>query len=238
MRTSSCLVLGATLALILALFLYVDQTEASPGRRGGGGGGRRGGIGGGGWFSGGSRKTSSSSGSSWYGGGSKKTSYGSGGYPAKKKGGIGKTLKKAAVIGAVAYGSYQLGKLAGGYSSWGWGRSHGYGFNDWNRWREVDGFLCRETSDCSWIDPRLYCQDYELDFQPSALWFGGDAARIVGECACPYEMFFDDRELQCRVRPSSYGFSGTNLILVILIPLLIMGCCCIGGIFLVRKMCF
>ncbi len=77
-----------------------------------------------------------------------------------------KTLKKAAVIGAVAYGGYQLGenkihrlpllffdnnhhflvvsgKLSAGYGSWGWGRQHGYGFNDWNSWREVDGFMCR-----------------------------------------------------------------------------------------------
>ena len=78
-----------------------------------------------------------------------------------------KTLKKAAVIGAVAYGGYQLGKLSGGYSHWGWGRSHGYGFNDYNRWREIDGFMCRNNNDCNWIDDRLYCQDYELDFRPS-----------------------------------------------------------------------
>ena len=29
-----------------------------------------------------------------------------------------KTLKKAAVIGAVAYGGYQLGKLSTGYGHW------------------------------------------------------------------------------------------------------------------------
>ena len=43
----------------------------------------------------------------------------------------------------------------------------GYGWNDYNRWREIDGFLCRDSNDCSWIDRQLYCQDYELDFQPS-----------------------------------------------------------------------
>ena len=84
----------------------------------------------------------------------------------KKKSKYG-TLKKAAVIGAAAYGGYQLGKLTSGYGGWGWGRSHGYGFNDWNRWREIDGFMCRDSNDCNWIDPRLYCQDYELDFTPS-----------------------------------------------------------------------
>jgi hypothetical protein len=40
-----------------------------------------------------------------------------------------KTLKKAAVIGAVAYGAYQLGKLSGGFKNYGgWGNSHGDGF--------------------------------------------------------------------------------------------------------------
>ena len=27
--------------------------------------------------------------------------------------------------------------------------------------------MCRDDNDCNWIDARLYCQDYELDFQPS-----------------------------------------------------------------------
>lgn len=84
-----------------------------------------------------------------------------------KQGSKLRTLKKAAVIGAAVYGGYQLGKLSGSFHNWGWGRSHGYGFNDWNRWREVDGFLCRTNDDCNWVDPRLYCQDYELKFQPS-----------------------------------------------------------------------
>ena len=80
MKAASLIVVGTTLALILALFLYVDPAEASP-KRGGGGGGRRGGS-----------SSRGSSGSSWFGGGSKSknkgyggsSSYGGGGY--KKKG--------------------------------------------------------------------------------------------------------------------------------------------------------
>ena len=77
MKAASLIVVGTTLALVLALFLYVDPAEASPKR--GGGGGRRGGS-----------SSRGSSGSSWFGGGSKNkgyggsTSYGGGGY--KKKG--------------------------------------------------------------------------------------------------------------------------------------------------------
>ncbi len=27
--------------------------------------------------------------------------------------------------------------------------------------------MCRNNDDCKWMDARLYCQDYEMDFQPS-----------------------------------------------------------------------
>jgi len=149
----------------------------------------------------------------------------------KKKGSKMKTLKKAAVIGAVAYGGYQLGKLSTGYGHWNH-HPRGYGFNDWNRDREIDGFMCRSTNDCNWLDPRLYCQDYELDFRPSALWFGGDVASIVGECACPRGMHFDDWEMQCRQN----FFSGTVGIVVIVICVLIGLCCCCGCFFMANKM--
>ena len=88
--------------------------------------------------------------------------YGNNNYKKKSK---HSTLKKAAVIGATAYGAYQLGKLSGGFGHYHHGGSWGY--NDYNRWREVDGFMCRTDNDCNWIDQRLYCQDYELDFSPT-----------------------------------------------------------------------
>ena len=128
------------LFLVFLLILLVCIYEANGGR---GRGGSRGGSRGGGSQGGGSRK---------------KPKIG------KIKGG---TLKKAAVIGVGAYGAYKIGKLTGKYSSWKWGKSKGIDFDDWNDWREVDGFLCRSTLDCSWVDPKLYCQDYELSFTPS-----------------------------------------------------------------------
>ena len=73
------------------------------------------------------------------------------------------------MIGATAYGAYQLGKLSnsfGGYHG-GYGGGRRWGYNDWNNWREIDGFLCRNTKDCDWVDRRLYCQDYELKFTPA-----------------------------------------------------------------------
>jgi len=92
--------------------------------------------------------------------------------------------------------------------------------------------LCRNNNDCNWVDSRLYCQDYELKFTPSAAWFGGDVASIVGECACPHGMNWNDYELHCQTN----FFSGTTLIIVIVIPLLIGLCCCCACVFLARKM--
>ena len=62
-----------------------------------------------------------------------------------------------------------------------WGHGGGWGHRDYNRWREQDGMLCRweniflfsfstgsflnrSTQDCTWMDPNLLCQDYEMDF--------------------------------------------------------------------------
>lgn len=53
----------------------------------------------------------------------------------------GTTLKKAAVISAMTYSAYQLGKLSGRFS----GYHGGYSFNVWNGWRKADGCLCRNS---------------------------------------------------------------------------------------------
>jgi len=185
---------------------------AAPGRRGGGGGSR-----------GGSRSSSSSRGSSW---GRSKPS-GSGGY--KKKSSTKSKLKKAAIVGAGVYGGYQLGKLTSKFS--GYRGGGGWGYSDYNKWREVDGFLCRNTQDCNWIDNDLYCQDYELDFEPSALWFGGDVARIVGECACPRGMVFNNRELECQTAVFGTG----ALIAVVFVGILMLLCACGCCFFAARK---
>ena len=85
-------------------------------------------------------------------------------YLSAGKSSFGKKLLKGAAIGAGAYGVYKLGQLSTRFDGNGFG---GYGINDWNSWREADGMLCRKNSDCSWLDHRMYCQDYELDFSPN-----------------------------------------------------------------------
>lgn len=179
----------------------------------------------------------SNTGNTGYGTNNNNKNYGSnGGYGnnnnnyGKKKKGMS-TLKKAAVLGAVAYGSYQIGKMSSGYGGWN-NHPRGYGFNQWNRDREIDGFMCRSTNDCNWLDRQLYCQDYELDFSPSRAWFGGDFASIIGECACPRGMYFDQREMYCR-----QNFMGSSIgMAVIGICVLVGLCCCCGCLFAANKM--
>jgi len=191
----------------------------APGRRGGGGSRGRS-----------SSSSRGSSSSSSYGRGSSSSS-GSGGY--KKKSSTKSKLKKAAVLGATAYGAYQLGKLSGRFSSYGgYGGGSRYGWNDYNRWREVDGFMCRDSNDCNWIDRQLYCQDYELEFTPNAGWFGGDWARIVGECACPRGMVFNEREMQCQT--AAFGSIG-YIIGVVFVGILVLLCACGCCFFAARK---
>merc|ERR1719312_1533962 len=141
-------------------------------------------------------------------------------YSGGRKSSVKSKLKKAAVIGAVAYGSYQIGKATARFTHW----SHsGWGFNDWNRWREQDGHLCRNNNDCTWLDRNLQCEDYELDFSPVRAWYGGDFAAIVGQCDCQGGMEWDNRELECQV--PRFGLS---LVLVIVLVLGVLGCCCCG----------
>jgi hypothetical protein len=37
-----------------------------------------------------------------------------------------------------------------------------YNFDDWKRWQEADGLLCRTNSDCGWIENSLQCERDDL----------------------------------------------------------------------------
>eukprot|EP00092_Neocalanus_flemingeri_P035959 GFUD01039152.1.p1 GENE.GFUD01039152.1~~GFUD01039152.1.p1 ORF type:complete len:195 (+),score=49.27 GFUD01039152.1:81-665(+) len=142
-------------------------------------------------------------------------------YNGGKKSSVKKKLVKAAVIGAVAYGAYQVGKATAKFASW----SHtGWEFNDWNRWREADGHLCRNNNDCNWLDRNLQCEDYNLVFSYSRAWYGGDFAAIVGECECQGGMVWNDYELQCQVQQ----FGGLMTALIVVLVFAVLGCCCCG----------
>ena len=44
-------------------------------------------------------------------------------------------------------------------------RPYDFQFDSWNNWRKNDGFMCRDTNDCNWIDKNLYCQNNK-ELQP------------------------------------------------------------------------
>ena len=169
--------------IIFSIFLcLLIIHEANSGRSGGGGsrggGSRSGGSRG---SSLGSRIKSGLSGLTGKKTGSSGIKSGTSGIKSGSKlGKLGKRLKggklaKIALVGAGVYGAYQIGKVAGKFSSW---KSHGnWGYNDWNRWRQDDGMLCRTSQDCKWIDPNLFCQDFELDFSPTVSIF------VTSQCA-------------------------------------------------------
>ena len=65
-----------------------------------------------------------------------------------------------------------------------------------SRWRKAEGQLCRNDTDCSWLNKDLkvskrfkigevlflfQCFNYSLGFTPAAEWFDGDSASIIGQ---------------------------------------------------------
>ena len=42
-------------------------------------------------------------------------------------------------------------------------RQIGFAITDWDKDRELDGFLCRNHRDCRWADPQFDCQQYQID---------------------------------------------------------------------------
>ena len=47
---------------------------------------------------------------------------------------------------------------------WYYGGYHGpFGWNQWDQYARVDGWVCRSDKDCTWIDQNLGCDDREFD---------------------------------------------------------------------------
>jgi len=84
--------------------------------------------------------------------------------------------------------------------------------------------LCRNDTDCTWLDDELQCQKYTLDFQPDTDWFDGHSKDIVGQCQCGDDMDWQEEELECYV-PS---LGGGNIALIVVLSL--AGAAVMGGI--------
>jgi hypothetical protein len=67
------------------------------------------------------------------------------------------------------------------------------------------------------------------------LWFGGDVARIVGECVCPVGLYFDDSEMNCR--QNSVGLSGWSMFGIVIGSLILIGFLGWTGYFIINFFC-
>ena len=79
--------------------------------------------------------------------------------------------------------------------------THGGTFAEWRRLALRDGFLCRGSSDCSWLDDRLDCwpglpDGWDGRTEDSG-WFGGHADDVRGECGCERGWWWDGARLEC-----------------------------------------
>ncbi len=73
------------------------------------------------------------------------------------------------------------------------------------------------------------------------MWFGGDAARIVGECSCPQGMVWDDDDLECESRGfGGGGLAGLGAVLTAIVGVIVISllCCCGCAVFFVLRKFF
>ena len=103
-------------------------------------------------------------------------------------------------------------------------------FQDWLGWVQKDGFLCRTSNDCKWLDSQITCLDtdsIELDYGEAVFttrevkseWFG-NKNKIRGACICAEGFVFDNETLNC------FDHYGTLI-------QIIMGCSIVGIAFFV-----
>lgn len=147
-------------------------------------------------------------------------------YGKKKKSGIKSKLKKAAIVGVGVWAGYKVAKATAKFAAWGLGGipRPNWGFGDWNRWRQAEGMLCRNDNDCRWLDQNFQCSDYELTFTPSSLWFGGDFAKIRGQCECRDGWDWAERDFRCEEQV----FLPWVVALIVVAVLSSLCCCCVG----------
>ena len=126
---------------------------------------------------------------------------------------IGGTLNKVSAITNTVFVGHQLRKAKTRFANW----SHaGWRFNDWNRWRMEDGFLCRDDQDCMWLDNGLRCNDHKIDWSVTTDWFNGDSASIVGSCDCVEGFWYSEDQITCVACPDS-RLSGMAIFIIVII---------------------
>lgn len=158
------------------------------------------------------------------------------GSPSKKIGG----LKPFAQFGPASFylrssfgPYYVIGKWKDKFPE----RRMGFTLNEWDKDRELDGFLCRNKNDCVWADPLFDCQQYDVNIEflkgTWRGWSNGTRSNIAGECACKGGFYFDDISLSCR--QASYEFNPVWMVAALSIFILFILLFCRFGIFCIFR---
>jgi len=111
-----------------------------------------------------------------------------------------------------------------------------YGFDDWNRYAQLDGWVCRNDRDCQWIDQFLGCDDREFNLRlVNAPWPW--KAELVGRCSCENGWYFNKNTGSCVSNGTLAGLAAW-LIAVIVVVFLVGACiCCCCVCFIMKKVC-
>jgi len=152
-----------------------------------------------------------------------------------------KNFKKALAFGAGAYISYKISKkvskkIKKSFKPFRFG-GRDYDYDEWDQYARIDGWVCRNDRDCSWLDPRLGCNDYEFSINLiNAPWPW--KAELRGTCACEDGFQFNRDSGICEGN-SGFFTAAAQLagwaIAVIIIAILLGLCCCCGCILCVCK---
>ena len=110
----------------------------------------------------------------------------------------------------------QVTKATAKYAKW--KLTGSWQFNDWNSWRTKDGMLCRDRTDCAWLDKDLFCQTMVVTGYDKR-WFGGNT--VKGKCQCGNGKVWNNKELECE-EPLSAGM----IVLYVLIGLVVLCALC------------
>jgi len=121
--------------------------------------------------------------------------------------------------------------------NWAVKNGHSWSYSDWSSANHEDGFLCRTSSDCTWLDLDLECYSIQPTVK-SHLWFGGNAQDVAGSCRCLDNFWWDQDDLVCqRWGEARYEGLLTWHIVLIVLASIAGGCClCEGcGRFAIRR---
>lgn len=149
------------------------------------------------------------------------------GSPSLKIGG----LKPFAKFGSASF--YLRSSFGPGYVTGKWKdkypeRRLGFTLKEWDKDRELDGFLCRNTNDCRWADLQLECQRYEINVEflkgTWKGWFNATRNAVAGECACRSGFYFDDISLSCREVTNEFNLVWIIVAIAILLLILLLSC--------------